>query len=72
MVNFSKDAYTGELVALGEIVQQVQDPELKAAIIIHVNRMQEILRPIVDSYLGDLRGSDQEIMTELYGPNGLG
>lgn len=36
---FSKEAYAGELVALGDIVHSLEDPEVIAAITERVNRM---------------------------------
>lgn len=72
MTNFSKEAYAGGLVALGEIVQGLEYPEVKATIAKRVNRMQEMLRPVVDSYLHSTHSATQSVIANMNGPNGLG
>jgi hypothetical protein len=71
---FTTGKYTEELIELGKLTDRIDDEELRSLIVESVNRMQAMLRPIVDSYLeqNSDRNSASASMQELLGPGGLG
>lgn len=71
---FTTERYTNELLELGKLTSCIDDAELRDHIIERVNRMQDMLRPIVDGFLEQNPGrvSRPANMQELMGPGGLG
>lgn len=73
--SFTTERYTNELLELSKLTSCIDDAELRVHIIERVNRMQEMLRPIVDNFLQQNPERDDRPpvnMQELMGPDGLG